>query len=269
MLDPQVDPVWIAEHLDDDDVRVVEVDVSTAAYDAGHIPGAVLWNAYEDLRHADYSPIDRHELASVASRSGITDRTTVVLYGYAAYLGYWLLTDLGHERVRVMDGSRDRWPDAGQPWSGDRPRLVAVDYGHASPGAELMVSGETVRGLITDADTVIADTRSREEFAGERFWPSGAAAGAGRPGRIPGAVHLPVGLAQNDDGSLADGEALRRACERAGVTPDRRVVTYCTIGNRASLIAFALKHTLGYPDVAVYYGSWSEWGTRTDTPVET
>lgn len=122
--------------------------------------------------------------------------------------------------------------------------------------------------MLGDDDTSLVDVRSNEEFAGERFWPSGATEGAGRAGRLPGAVHIPVELAQLEDGSLADGEVLRRECERLGVNPDQKVVTYCTIGNRASLVAFALKYLLGYPDVSVYYGSWSEWGSMPDTPVE-
>jgi thiosulfate/3-mercaptopyruvate sulfurtransferase len=125
-----------------------------------------------------------------------------------------------------------------------------------------------VRELIEDPQTVLIDARSNEEFIGERFWPSGAES-VGRAGHIPGAVHAPVDLAGREDGSLADGEDLRRACERLGVEPGRRVVLYCTIGNRASQVAFALKHLLGYPDVAVYYGSWSEWGSLPHTPVET
>jgi thiosulfate/3-mercaptopyruvate sulfurtransferase len=132
----------------------------------------------------------------------------------------------------------------------------------------LVVRWQELQEMIGDRGTAILDVRAKEEFSGERFWPSGATEGAGRAGRIPGAVHLPVDLARREDGSLADGRQLLRACEDLGLEPGQRVVTYCTIGNRASVVAFALREQLGYGEVAVYYGSWSEWGSRPDTPVE-
>ena len=265
----QVDPDWVGRHLDDPMVRLVEVDVSPVAYGKGHIPGAVLWDAYRDLRHPDHTPIDADELDAVLSRSGVTAESTIVFYGYAAYLGFWLMDRHGHERIRVMEGPRERWEDARHPWSAEVPEPGSSPYERQGEKPELVVGLEEVREMIGDPETVLVDVRSKEEFSGERFWPSGASEGAGRPGRLPGAVHVPVELAREQDGSLADGEALRRACEERGVEPGRRVVVYCTIGNRASQVGFALKHQLGYPDVAVYYGSWSEWGSSAETPVET
>lgn len=267
--DVQVDPDWVAEHLDDPAVRVVEVDVSAAAYDEGHISGAVLWNAYRDLRHPDYTPIDPDEFDAVLSRSGITPESSVVFYGYASYLGFWLMDRHGHKRIRLMDGPRERWEGAGNTWSTEVPEPGSSSYERLDEKLELVVGRREVQKMIGDGDTVILDVRAKEEFNGERFWPSGATEGAGRPGHIPGAVHLPVDLARREDGSLADGEELRRACEDLGLDPGRRMVVYCTIGNRASLVAFALKEQLGFREVAVYYGSWSEWGSLPDVPVET
>jgi len=110
--------------------------------------------------------------------------------------------------------------------------------------------------------------RSREEYSGERFWPSGATADAGRPGHIPGSISVPIDLLRNDDDTLKSSEELRRVLDGAGVTRDKKVIAYCTIGNRASQAWFALKYLLGYPDVSVYYGSWVEWGKAAETPVE-
>jgi thiosulfate/3-mercaptopyruvate sulfurtransferase len=243
-----VGPDWIAARLDDPSVRIVEVDVSPAAFDAGHIPGAVFWNAYGDLRPVEYRPLAASEFSGLLSRSGIGPDTTVVFYGYGAYLGYWLLRSCSHARVCLMSGPRERWVEDGQAWD-------------SSTGTGLVTRGD-VFGLIGDPDAVLLDVRSREEFTGERFWPSGGMQDGGRAGHIPGAVWLPVDIARQSPGEIRD------ACEAAGVTPDRHVVVYCTIGNRASQVWFVLKQMLGYPRVSVYYGSWAEWGTALETPVE-
>jgi thiosulfate/3-mercaptopyruvate sulfurtransferase len=266
--DVLVDPAWIAARLDDPMVRVIELDVSGAAYNEGHIPGAVLWNAYSDLRHPDYTPIDQVELESLLSRSGLTPETTIVFYGYGQYLGFWLMKSYGHDQVRLMDGGRDRWADAGHLWSTEVPTPSLSLYPLSDERTDIFASREVVR-TIPEPETVILDVRSQAEFDGERFWPSGATEDAGRPGHIPSAVHVPFEVLRTEDGTFKSVHELRRLYQEEGVVPERGVVAYCTIGNRASQVWFVLRYLLGYTEVGVYYGSWAEWGTLTDTPVET
>jgi len=266
--DAVVDVGWIAARVGDPSVQVVEVDVSRAAYDQGHIPGAVLWNADSDLRDADYRPVGQAELSGLLARSGIGHETGVVVYGYAAPLGFWLLKAHGHPNVRILMGSRDLWAQSGHGWSTDVPEPDSnVD---PIPVARMDASASrlAVEAAIGDPEQGLLDVRSEAEYRGERFWPSGATEDAGRPGHIPGAVSVPIDLLRADDGTLKSPDELRGAMEQAGVTKDKALILYCTIGNRASEAWFALTHLLDYPNVRVYYGSWVEWGKANDTPIE-
>jgi thiosulfate/3-mercaptopyruvate sulfurtransferase len=264
-----VDPEWIVEHLEDPDVRLVEVDVSPAAYAAGHIPGAVLWNAYTDLRHPDYTPIEAAELEALLSRSGISPRSRIVFYGYGAYLGFWLMKCHRHDRALLMDGPRERWERAGHQWSAEPTLTTASSYALPAADPGLIASRHVVEERISQPDATLVDVRSEAEFAGRCFWPSGATESAGRTGHIPGALHIPSELLRDEHGALRAPEQLRALLEASGIGPDHRVLTYCTIGNRASQVWFALKYVLGYHDVGVYYGSWVEWGKLANTPIET
>lgn len=263
-----VDVDWIASHGGDPKVRLVEVDVSPTTYEGGHIPDAVLWNAYSDLRDTDYTPVGLAELESLVSRSGITPDMTIVSYGYGAALGFWLMKAHGHEDVRMLTGSRELWTQAGGRWSTHVPEPLESSYPLAAANPKLLASRPAVEAAMGEPGHVLLDVRSELEYAGERFWPSGVSEDTGRAGRIPGAVSVPIDLLRAEDDMLSDPEQLRRVFEGAGITPEKQVIVYCTIGNRASQAWFAMKHFLEYPDVSVYYGSWVEWGKDPDTPVE-
>lgn len=263
----QVGPEFIAAHLGEPAFAVVEIDVSPAKFKEGHIPGALMWDAYADLRGPDFRVIPAAELAALIQRSGIGPDTTVVTYGYAAHLGYWLLRSLGHERVKLMDGSRDRWIDAGYRWSTE-PAAPATTSQGLGEQRSLIASTAEVSGAGTDRSVTLLDVRSEAEFTGERFWPSGAPESKGRPGHIPGAIHLPIDALRTSDGEFRSADDLRAALEERGVTPASSIVTYCTIGNRAAQAWFALSELLGYDDVRVYYDSYVDWGMRSDTPIE-
>jgi thiosulfate/3-mercaptopyruvate sulfurtransferase len=263
-----VDASWIAAHLGDPNVRVVEIDVSRHSYDAGHVPDAVLWNAYADLRYADYTPIGRADLERLLSRSGVAPETSLVFYGYGAALGLWLMKAHGHRDVRMLAGSRDQWAQAGGQWSAHVPEPTENPYALAAAKADALASRADVEAAIGASGHALLDVRSEAEYSGERFWPSGATEDAGRAGHVPGAISVPIDLLRNEDDTLKPPDELHRVLEGADVTPEKDVIAYCTIGNRASQAWFALRYLLGYPAVSVYYGSWVEWGKAPGTPVE-
>ena len=270
LADVVAQPVWLAEHLDDPDIRVVEVDVSRAAYEQGHMPGAILWNAYTDLHHVeDYSPLKRSEFEELLRRSGFTPDTTIVFYGYGPYLGFWLAKAYGHERALVLNGTRQEWREAALPWTTALPEPIVSTYTLEASEITQLMSLEALQAVLGSGDPLILDVRSQAEFVGERFWPSGAAAGAGRPGHIPGAVHWHIDLLHTPDGAFKSEGELRRLFQERGVIPERSVVTYCIFGARARLAGLCLRFLVGYPDVRVFPGSWALWGTQTVTPIET
>ena len=264
--DPRVDATWVNAHIDDPEIRFVEVDVSPAAYKAGHIRGAVLWNAYSDLRHPDYQPASTAELEDILSRSGVTPELTVAFYGYGAHLGSWLLKSHGHRSVRIMDGGREQYKTEAT-WSSEVP-IPARSHYVLGPQNASFASKERIKAGIGKPDRIVIDTRSKAEYDGERFWPSGGMEASGRAGHIPGAVHIPIDLLRSDDGIFKSPDELQRVMSAHGITPAMEVATYCTIGNRASQAWFALTYFLGYPNASVYYGSWAEWGKAADMPVD-
>jgi thiosulfate/3-mercaptopyruvate sulfurtransferase len=265
---PLVDVDWVAARLSDERVRLIEVDVAPTDYERGHIPGALLWNIYADLRHPDYTPVSANELRRLIARSGIDAETTVVFYGYGAHLGYWLLRSRHHERVLVLDGSRDRWLATGRSWDTATHEEVPVAAAGGTSAPHLEASREDVLAMVGRPGCVLLDVRSQAEYDGVNFWPSGAAEPVGRPGHIPGSVHVPIESFRHEDGTFRNVVEIEAALTAAGVSPEHRVVTYCTVGNRAAQAWFALSHLLGYTDAGVYGGSWAEWGFRRDTPID-
>jgi thiosulfate/3-mercaptopyruvate sulfurtransferase len=263
---------WVAEHLADPAVRIVEVDVDTRAYDEGHIPGAIGWNwttqLCDTLRR---DIISKPQFETLMAASGIGEDTIVVLYGdnnnwFAAW-AFWQLEMYGHGRLRIMNGGRKKWLEEGRPLTGVIGEVATTEYRAADPDPSLRAFLPEVHRAIA-AGAALVDVRSPQEFSGEILAPAGLAEGCQRGGHIPGAVNVPWAKACNDDGTFRSREELEALYRDAGVTPDRPVITYCRIGERSSHSWFVLRHLLGYLAVKNYDGSWTEWGNLVGVAIE-
>jgi thiosulfate/3-mercaptopyruvate sulfurtransferase len=264
-----VDTDWLDAHLDDPKVRVVEVDVNPVAFREGHIEGAVLWDIYTDLKDANYDLVDDVAVEQLVSRSGIGPDSTVVFYGYGPALGFWLMELYGHRDVRLLDASRDTWQAERRPWTTRAAAPAPTDYHLPSPDMTIRATRADVEHAIADPGCTILDVRTAAEYRGERFWPSGAMQEGGRAGHVPGATHLLAGDLCDPQGAFLPTDELAAAFAAVGSTGDHEIITYCTIGARASTTWFVLTHLLGNQRVRVYDGSWAEWGRRLATRVET
>jgi thiosulfate/3-mercaptopyruvate sulfurtransferase len=261
------EPEWLEAHLDDPTVRVVEVDVSRLAHEQGHIEGAVLWDIYAELKDAGYQLAGAPAMERLLARSGISPDSTVVFYGYGPAMGFWLMKLYGHADVRILNCSRDAWRAEGRRWSSQETRPVTTGYPLPGPDGQLRAGHAEVARAIGDPGTTIVDVRSEAEYRGERFWPSGGLEPGGRAGHVPSAVHQPIDGLCDERGAFRGAADLRGIFSAIDLDGDDELITYCTIGGRASTAWFVLTYLLGRDRVRVYDGSWAEWGKMTGTPV--
>jgi thiosulfate/3-mercaptopyruvate sulfurtransferase len=263
-----VEPEWLERHLNDPGLRIVAVDVSPAAYGEGHIPGAILWNVYKDLKDADYRLVDQAAIERLFERSGITPESDLVFYGYAPAMGFWLVRLFGHRRAHILNAGRAGWQREGRPWTAEVTKVECSRYPLSAEHAGIRARQREVEQAIGQSERVILDVRSQEEYRGERFWPSGGMEPGGRAGHVPGAAHLPMDGLQDEDGRFLPLAELRRHFADMDLDQGREIIPYCTIGGRACTTWFVLTELLGQERVRVYDGSWAEWGRMSSSPVE-
>jgi thiosulfate/3-mercaptopyruvate sulfurtransferase len=272
-VDVLVGTDWVAQHRADPNVRVVEVDVDTAAYDQGHVPGAIGWNWTTELCDTLVRDIvPKAKLEKLLGAAGITPDTTIVLYGdnnnwFAAW-AFWQLKVYGHRDVRIMNGGRKKWLAESRDLDTAKPSVNATTYAAKDPDLSIRAFLPEVQRALGRSDSAMVDVRSAQEFTGEILAPPGLPETCQRGGHIPGAKSIPWGKACNDDGTFKSRDELAALYGGQGVTPDKNVIAYCRIGERSSHTWFVLKHLLGYPNVKNYDGSWTEWGNLVGAPVE-
>jgi thiosulfate/3-mercaptopyruvate sulfurtransferase len=265
---------WVASHLDDPNLRLIEVDVDTSAYDQGHVPGAVGWNwqtQLQDTLRRDLA--DQQSFGKLAGQAGLTPETTIILYGdnnnwFAAW-GFWQLKYYGHKDVRLMNGGRKKWLEEKRPLSTEAPKNQPTTYAVKSPDTSIRAKREDIFSVLEKhSPAKLVDVRSADEFSGKVIAPPGMTETAQRGGHIPGAASIPWAQAVAEDGTFRPADALRQLYGGKGVTGDQEVIAYCRIGERSSHTWFVLKYLLGYKNVRNYDGSWTEWGNLVGAPIE-
>ncbi len=269
-----VDTEWVAKHLDDPNVRMIESDEDPLLYSIGHIPGSAQVDWFSTLQHPlrrDF--LTKEQFEEVASKLGITNDTVVVFYGdksnwFAAY-ALWLFQYYGHKNVRIMNGGRAKWEQEKRPLVKEVPSFSRSTYSAKEADNSIRAFRNDVFNQLEGKKPMV-DVRSPKEYSGElthmQNYPQ---EGATRGGHIPGAVSIPWSQAVNEaDATFKTTEELVVLYEGKNIKADGEIIAYCRIGERSSLTWFVLKYLLGYPTVKNYDGSWTEWGNLVDAPIE-
>jgi thiosulfate/3-mercaptopyruvate sulfurtransferase len=271
-----VETDWVSQHRKDDGVRIAEVDYDpTASYNLGHIPGAVLFDWKRDINNPlERDILTKKQLEDLLSRSGLTKNKILVLYGdmnnWFAAFAFWILKYHGVEKqVALMNGGRAKWLAEGREVTTEIPSYSRTSFKVKSGNENVRAYLNYVIKSLNKPKKVFLDVRSPSEFTGEiTAPPEYPNEHVQRGGHIPGAVNIPWSEAINENGTFKPAEELDTLYQSRGVTPDKEVLTYCGIGERASFTWFVLKYLLGYPNVKNYDGSWAEWGNIVRNPIE-
>jgi len=271
--DVLVEPEWLEEHLNDDSIRIVEVDENPDLYREAHIPGAIGFDWKRDLQdQVKRDFLSHQEFGKLFGSRGISNQHQIILYGdrnnwFAAYT-YWYLKYYGHDNVKLLNGPRERWISEDRPTSTEVPSYPTATF-EARPGDEtIRARRDEVLAAIEDSKQLV-DVRSPQEFSGELISPIGyEQEGAQRGGHIPGAKSIPWAQAVKEDGTFKSADELQELYGGKGVLSGEPIIAYCRIGERSAHTWFVLRELLGQPDVKNYDGSWTEWGNMVNVPVE-
>ena len=265
---------WVAEHAADPNVRLVESDEDILLYEMGHINGAIKLDWQSDLQdqvRRDF--LDRSGFEALMSSRGISPEHTVVFYGdksnwYATYT-LWLFKYFGHEDVRIMDGGRMKWEAENRPYTSATPSYPATNYVAKDPDESIRAFRDDVLAAVKSGTTQLIDVRSPGEYSGEVIHMAGyPQEGAQRAGHITGAKSIPWGMAANPDGTFKSADELEQLYTEKGIKTGEPTIAYCRIGERASHTWFALTYLLGRDQISNYDGSWTEWGSLVNVPIE-
>jgi thiosulfate/3-mercaptopyruvate sulfurtransferase len=271
--DVLVEPDWLEQHLNDDSIRIVEVDENPGLYAEAHIPGAIGFDWKTDLQdQVKRDFLGPEDFGALFGGRGIGDEHTIVLYGdrnnwFAAYT-YWYLKYYGHDDVKLLNGPRERWISEGKPTTTEVPAYAEATF-NARPGDDtIRARRDEVLAALGDGYNLV-DVRSPQEFSGELISPVGyEQEGAQRGGHIPGAASVPWAQAVKDDGTFKSAAELKELYGGKGVLNGDPIIAYCRIGERSAHTWFVLHELLGEQDVKNYDGSWTEWGNLVNVPIE-
>jgi thiosulfate/3-mercaptopyruvate sulfurtransferase len=271
--DVLVEPEWLEQHLEDDSIRIVEVDENPALYREGHIPGAIGFDWRTDLQdQVKRDFLGPEEFGQLFGSRGIGDDHLVILYGdrnnwFAAYT-YWYLKYYGHDNVKLLNGPRERWINEGRPTSTEEPQHPAATFSAKQGDDSIRAFRDEVLDALGNSKKLV-DVRSPQEYSGEVLAvPGYENEGAQRGGHIPGAKSVPWAQAVREDGTFKSADELRNLYTEKGVLTGDPIIAYCRIGERSAHTWFVLHELLGEGDVKNYDGSWTEWGNLVGVPVE-
>ncbi len=269
---PLVTTEWLAQNLDNTQVRIVEVSVNPGLYERGHVPGAVNFSWHQDLNdRVRRDIVGKEAFEALLSKSGVGQDTTVVLYGdtnnwFAAW-GAWVFDIYGVKNVKLLDGGRKKWEAENRPLNNRVPEFAATTYKVAQVNSDLRARlSDAVAAAEGKGNAKLVDIRSADEFSGKIFAPAGVPELSIRAGHIPGAANVPWGQAVKEDGTFKSADELKKLYASVGVDGSKPIITYCRIGERSSHTWFALSKILGY-SVKNYDGSWTEYGNAVGVPI--